>query len=363
MKKVKSILSSDFDYDLPKELIAQNPVAKRETCRLLILQKNNSLINHLNFSDIINYLKPGDLLVLNNSYVIPAKLIGQKKLSGGLLDVFLHQIKNNQNKKGEIWEVMIRGRVKIGLKIDFSSGLEAEILEKKEDGLYFVEFNKKGKELLKIIDEIGQVPLPPYIKRGREMNMSDKKNYQTVFASRKKSGSVAAPTAGLHFSKDLLKKIEKKGINISYVTLHVGLGTFAPVREENMLSHKMHKEFVSIEKNNLDKILQAKKENKRIIAVGTTACRAIESLAQKIKNNHLDLKNNKDFSFWTDIFIYPGFKFTFTEALITNFHLPKSTLLLLVSALAGEKNIKKAYQEAIKERYRFFSYGDAMFIC
>lgn len=352
---------NDFDYHLPLELIAQEPADRRDSCRLLALKKSSGKISHHLFSDIKEFLHKGDVLVLNESKVFPARLIGYKKDSGGEVEVFLHrQIKEGE---GNVWETLIRGRVKTGLKIVFSLGLEAEIINK-EEGVCLVSFNVSSSKLFNLLNKIGQVPLPPYIKRDKGGGQDDKKNYQTVFASREKVGSVAAPTAGLHFTNKLLKELEFRGVEIVKISLHVGLGTFAPVKVDNIKDHKMHSEFVSIEKKEAEKILKAKKEGRRIIPVGTTACRAIESWAAGFASyKPLKEKNpSEEISFWTNIFIYPGFKFLLTDALITNFHLPKSTLLMLIAALAGKENIDKAYREAIKEKYRFFSYGDAMFI-
>ncbi|MDA3802713.1 MAG: tRNA preQ1(34) S-adenosylmethionine ribosyltransferase-isomerase QueA [Patescibacteria group bacterium] len=359
------MLIDDFDYYLPENLIAQKPSLKRDDCRLLFLNKRNGEIRHDKFKSIENELNRNDVLVLNNSKVFPARLHGQKKLTEGKIELLLHHSLSIQNK--EIWEVMIKGKINIETILEFKDGLEAKVLEKNEDGLCKIEFNKKNREFFKTINKIGETPLPPYIKREKGLHKNDKSDYQTVFASDDKVGSSAAPTAGLHFSKEMLNRLEEKGVQIIYVTLHVGLGTFAPVKTKNMLDHKMHSEFVSIKTNYVKKLVEAREEKRRIIAVGTTSCRAIESLV-KLKSDELntidkvDNKVKEEISFWTDIYIYPGYKFELTNALITNFHLPKSTLLLLVGALAKVENIKKAYKEAIDLKYRFFSYGDAMFI-
>ena len=344
---------SDFDYHLPLELIAQKPIRPRDHSRLLLLNKKNGAMQHRHFADIIDYLQPSDLLVLNNSKVFPARLIGSKAETGGAVEIFLHK------KIGaDCWECLAGGRVREGLIINFARRLKAEIIKNNNDGTWQVKFNQSGAKFWQTIDKIGLVPLPPYIKRNKK-TASDKNNYQTVFADSHKIGSVAAPTAGLHFTRNLLKKIKSRGVKIVYVTLHVGLGTFAPVKAEKISEHKMHSEFVEIKSQVIREILKIKKTGGRVIAVGTTSCRTLESLdwAELAK----EIKPQTQ-SFWTDIFIYPGYRFQAVDALITNFHLPKSTLLMLVSALAGKRGIDRAYQEAVKQKYRFFSYGDAMFI-
>ena len=346
-------LVKDFDYNLPLELIAQKPAQPRDHSRLLLLNKKTGVIQHQHFFEIINHLQSGDLLVLNNSKVFPARLIGHKKETGGEVEIFLHQ-----KLKTNIWECLLKGKIKVGLQIKLSKKLEAEIINNNNDGTWQVKFNLTGENFWQAINKIGAVPLPPYIKR-EVQKASDRNNYQTVFANDKKIGSVAAPTAGLHLTKNLLKKIKAQGVKIVYVTLHVGLGTFAPVKTKNIIDHKMHHEFVEIDAKTLKAVLAAKKSGARIIAVGTTSCRTLESIDwTKFK----DKQPTKRQAFWTNIFIYPGYQFKVVDALITNFHLPKSTLLMLVSALAGEKGIKKAYQVAVDQKYRFFSYGDAMFI-
>ncbi len=347
------LLVKDFDYHLPLELIAQQPAKPRDHSRLLLLNKKSGEIHHEHFFNIINYLHKGDLLVLNNSKVFPARLIGHKKESGGEIEIFLHQ-----NKNALTWQCLVRGRVKEGLVIVFKNKLEAEIVHNNDDGTWLVKFNLQGLNFWRAINEIGEVPLPPYIKREKQ-KASDKNSYQTVFADAKKVGSAAAPTAGLHFTSALLKKIKARGVKVVYVTLHVGLGTFAPMKTEKIEDHKMHSEFAEISAATMKAVLSAKKKGQRVIAVGTTSCRTLESVNWPLMKATPKLKQQ---AYWTDIFIYPGYKFQVVDALITNFHLPKSTLLMLVSALAGEKNIKRAYQEAIRQRYRFFSYGDAMFI-
>ena len=350
MNKKKFFLK-DFDYNLPEKLIAQEPTVKRDDCRLLYLNKRNGNIRHDKFKSLLNFLQKGDVLVFNNSQVFPARLHGFKKESKGKIEILLHHCLNKN--KEEFWESMIKGKVRPGLTLVFSKNLEAEVISKNEDGLCILKFNQEGEKFFKIIEKIGETPLPPYIRRDKGLLKNDQKNYQTVFANSDFKGSSAAPTAGLHFTKKMIHELEIKGVEIIYITLHVGLGTFAPVKTENMLDHKMHKEYVIIDPKTAKKLEQAKKNKKRIIPVGTTSLRAIESFYY--------VKNKKN-SFWTDIYIYPGYKFKYSQALITNFHLPKSTLLLLVSALAKEDNIKKAYSEAILKEYRFFSYGDAMII-
>lgn len=346
-----SLLLEDFNYHLPEKLIAQKPVKPRDHSRLLLLNKENGEIDQLKFFNILDFLKSGDVLVLNNSKVFPARIIARKKTTGGVVEVFLHK-KIDKNT----WECLLKGKVNQGLELELAKNFFAKVLTKNEDGTFHLSFNLSGDKFWSMVNKIGETPLPPYIKRDKK-NLSDKKNYQTVFASDKKIGSVAAPTAGLHLTDRLLNKIKEKGIEVVNITLHVGLGTFSPVKTEKILEHKMHSEFVEIKSLVIKKIVQAKKEKRRIISLGTTSCRALESF-----NWNFESKQFKTESFWTDIFIYPGYKFKIVDALITNFHLPKSSLLMLITALAGAKNIKKAYSLAIKENYRFFSYGDAMFI-
>jgi len=346
-------LVSDFDYNLPPELIAQKPVRPRDHSRLLLLNKKNGEISHKHFYDIINYLKKGDLLVLNNSKVFPARLHGYKKETGGAIEIFLHK-KLEKN----IWECLLKGKIREGLIITLTKNLEAEVNKNNNDGTWQVAFNLSGEKFWSAINKIGEVPLPPYIKRDKQKN-SDKNNYQTVFAAKNKVGSAAAPTAGLHMTKSLLKKIKAKGVKVVELTLHVGMGTFAPMKTEKISEHIMHSEFVEISAATLKAVIKTKKNNGRVIPIGTTSCRSLESVDWKkiASSKKIELE-----SFWTDIFIHPGYKFKVVDALITNFHLPKSTLLMLVSSLAGEKEIKSAYQEAVDRDYRFFSYGDAMFI-
>ncbi len=357
---------SDFDYNLPGSLIATHPVNPRDHSRLLVLDKETGDMEHKKFFDIIDYLNEGDVLVLNNSKVIPARLIGKKE-SGGKVEVFLHKRIDDAR-----WECMIGGRkIKENTEVYFDKSLIAKVLKNNEDGTWEVGFNITGQELEEIVEEIGEVPLPPYIKQDAKQN-NNKINYQTVYADDERRGSVAAPTAGLHFTPELLQKIKDKGVHVEYITLHVGLGTFAPVKVDNIKEHKMHSEFIEIDFETADRINKAKQEKRKIITIGTTSTRTLEYLF-----GNLDFKNYlkisctrlageklkiKNFNTWVDIFIYPGYEFKIVDAMITNFHLPKSTLIMLVSALAGEKNIKNTYKEAIKEKYRFYSYGDAMFI-
>lgn len=339
---------SDFDYNLPSDLIAQKPARPRDAARLLVLNKASQKISHQKFSDLIDLLKKGDILVLNDSKVFPARLFGHKKDTGGAVEIFLHK-----NINDGLWECLVGGRVKEGLEIELTKNFVATLKKNNNDGTWLVEFNKKGVDFFKSINRIGHLPLPPYIKRAKDQK-EDKNNYQTVYAAENKIGSVAAPTAGLHFTSRMLKRIKEKGVVIEKVTLHVGLGTFAAVKTENILEHKMHSEFAAIDKATIKRLKKALTAKKRIIAVGTTSSRTLESWG---KAGCPD-----DFATWTDIFIYPGYKFKVVNALITNFHLPKSTLLMLVSALAGYDFTKKAYLEAVANQYRFFSYGDAMFI-
>lgn len=382
----------EFDYFLPKNLIAQEPIKPRDRSRLLLLSKKTGKMEHKHFFDLVDYLKKGDVLVLNNSKVMPARLLGNKKLTGGKIEVFLLK-KNSVDASpqpspckgegkiqgGNIWQCLIGGRgAKVGLEIGFKEKLECRVIKNNQDGTWEVEFNPStgsgqvisDKEFMKIVERIGLTPLPPYIKRDAK-EKSDITNYQTVYANDKKVGSTAAPTAGLHFTDALLKKLKRKGVYIEYVTLHVGLGTFAPVKVADVKKHKMHVEWVEADGKTISRICLAKSEGRRIIAVGTTSARTLETIFSKFTNLQIYKFPNKNLNSeilnlklngWTDIFIYPGYKFKIVDALITNFHLPKSTLLMLVSALAGKKNIEKAYQEAIKMEYRFFSYGDAMFI-
>lgn len=337
----------EFDYELPKELIAQKAKKPRDHSRLLVLDKKSGNIQHKHFYDLPDFLEKGDVLVLNDSKVFPARLKGMKKDTGGKAEVFLLR-----NIKGNEWQCLIGGKIKECQKISFEKKLEAVVLKNNSDGTWEVGFNMKGKKFMDVIEKIGEMPLPPYIKvKSKVESRKSKVDYQTVYADDKKIGSVAAPTAGLHFTPALIKKLKAKGIKFEYVTLHVGLGTFASVKTENIKEHKMHSEWIEIKKKTLHNILKAKRNGHRIITVGTTSTRTIETAFGRGMQ-----------SGWTDIFIYPGYKFKIVDAIITNFHLPKSTLLMLVSAFAGKTKIKKAYREAIARKYRFFSYGDAMLI-
>ncbi|MCI8392693.1 MAG: tRNA preQ1(34) S-adenosylmethionine ribosyltransferase-isomerase QueA [Clostridia bacterium] len=336
---------TDFDYDLPEELIAQTPIQKRDMSRLMVLNRDKKTIEHKVFYDILDYLNPGDCLVINNTKVLPARLYGTKTTGAKVEVLLLKQL------QGDIWECIVRpgNKLKPGTAVTFKDGLlKAEILDIMEGGTRKVKFMYEG-IFNEILDQIGLMPLPPYIHE----ELKEKDRYQTIYA--KYDGSAAAPTAGLHFTEELLKRIEAKGVNIARVTLHVGIGTFRPVKEENIEDHEMHSEHFYIKQEDVNKINKAKDEGKRVISVGTTSCRVLESIADE--NGHVAVCEDD-----TSIYIYPGYKFKCIDALITNFHLPKSTLLMLVSALAGREYILDAYKEAVKEKYRFFSFGDAMFI-
>ena len=337
--------TEEFDYYLPEERIAQHPLEDRAASRLLVLDKNSGEYKDDVFRNIKSYLKKGDCLVLNDTRVIPARLYGKKKESGGAIEfLLLHRFTTDE------WEVALKPgkRAKVGAEFEFGSGkLNATVLEILDGGNRRVRFSYEGL-FENVLDELGEMPLPHYIKE----QLQDKERYQTVYS--KHNGSAAAPTAGLHFTKGLLSEIEDMGVKIVYLTLHVGLGTFRPVKAEDVTKHKMHSEFYSVSEEAANAINEAKENNNRVICVGTTSCRTVESAAQ---NGVI-----KPGSGWTDIFIYPGYKFKITDALITNFHLPKSTLIMLVSALAGKDNVLAAYKHAVEEKYRFFSFGDAMFI-
>ena len=337
--------TSDFDYYLPEELIAQTPLKDRDHSKMLVLDKVTGEITHDRFDDIVNYLNKGDVLVLNNTKVIPARLIGEKEDTKAVIEVLMLKDLGNDE-----WECLCKPakRVKVGTIINFGSELKVKCTFVGEDGIRHFKFIYDG-ILLEILDRLGDMPLPPYIHE----KLEDKDRYQTIYA--KESGSAAAPTAGLHFTKELLKKIEDKGIIIKEITLHVGLGTFRPVSVEDVNNHKMHSEFYRMNKDTADVLNLAKKEGRRIISVGTTTTRTLET----IMNLYDEFK---ECSGWTDIFIYPGYKFKAIDALITNFHLPKSTLVMLVSAFAGKEKIMNAYKEAVENKYRFFSFGDSMFI-
>ena len=336
----------DFSFDLPEELIAQDHLEDRSGSRLLVLDKETGEVSHHIFREITEYLEPGDCLVLNDTKVIPARLIGSKIGTDAKIEILL--LKRMEN---DVWETLVKPgkKAKVGAKISFGEGpLTGEVVGIVEEGNRLVKFTYDG-IFEEILDQLGQMPLPPYITH----QLEDKNRYQTVYA--KHSGSAAAPTAGLHFTPELLRKIEDKGVDVAKVTLHVGLGTFRPVKVDNILEHHMHSEFYRIEQSEADKINRAKENGHRVICVGTTSCRTIESAADE--NGRL-----RECSGWTEIFIYPGYQFKVLDCLITNFHLPESTLIMLVSALAGREHVLAAYEEAVKERYRFFSFGDAMFI-
>ena len=336
---------SDFNYYLPEELIAQVPIKKRDESRLMVLDREKKTIEHKVFKDIIEYLNPGDCLVRNNTKVLPARLYGKKETGAKIEFLLLNQI------EGDIWECIVKpgSKLKPGTNVTFGEGkLKATILDVMPGGTRKVEFFYDG-IFNEILDEIGLMPLPPYIHE----SLKEKDRYQTVYAQYE--GSAAAPTAGLHFTDELLEKIKQKGIEIANVTLHVGIGTFRPVKVETIEEHHMHSEHFYIKQEDVDKINNAKKNGKRVIAVGTTSCRVLESIADE---NGLVSPTERD----TNIFIYPGYQFKCLDGLITNFHLPESTLIMLVSALAGKEYIMQAYEEAVKEKYRFFSFGDAMFI-
>lgn len=336
----------DFYYDLPEELIAQDPLEDRSSSRLMVLDKETGNVEHKIFRDVLDYLKPGDCLVINNTKVIPARLFGHKEGTNAGIEVLLLK-----RKEKDVWETLVKPgkKARPGARIRFGDGrLIGEVTDIVEEGNRLIRFEYEG-IFEEVLDQLGQMPLPPYITHP----LQDKNRYQTVYA--KYDGSAAAPTAGLHFTEELLKQIEEKGVLIAGVTLHVGLGTFRPVKVENILDHHMHSEFYCIEEAEAEKINQTKRNGGRIISVGTTSCRTLESAADE--NGMV-----RACSGWTEIFIYPGYQFKCMDALITNFHLPESTLLMLVSALAGREKIMEAYQTAVAERYRFFSFGDAMLI-
>lgn len=336
----------DFYFDLPEELIAQDPLKDRSSSRLLVLDRDTGEVQHRVFRDIVEYLRPGDCLVINDTKVIPARLFGIKKDTGAKIEILL--LKRREN---DIWETLVRPGKKCrpGTVIEFWEGLlSGTVVETVDDGNRLIRFSYKG-IFEEILDQLGQMPLPPYITH----ELKDKNRYQTVYA--KHEGSAAAPTAGLHFTNELLKQIEEMGVKVAHVTLHVGLGTFRPVKVENVLDHHMHSEFYVVEESEARKVNDTKAAGGRVICVGTTSCRTVESASTD--DGILQAKTG-----WTEIFIYPGYRFKVLDALITNFHLPESTLVMLVSALAGREHILDAYKEAVKERYRFFSFGDAMFI-
>lgn len=336
----------EFDYDLPPELIAQTPLDRRDESRLLVLERESGKMEHRVFHDLPAYLRPGDVLVLNDTRVLPARLIGRRKHTGGKVEVLLLRELGSDR-----WEVLVKPgrRCPEGEELVFGDGkLTGRVLNRTEEGGRIIAFSPGGPKFLETLNEIGKVPLPPYIRT----ELKDQERYQTVYA--RHLGSAAAPTAGLHFTPELLKAIEERGIAILYLTLHVGLGTFRPVREERIEDHRMHEEYYVVRPGVAEAVNAAKKEGRRVVAVGTTVVRTLESAG---KSGEV-----KAGAGWTDLFIYPGFEFRIVDALVTNFHLPKSTLLMLVSAFAGREKILRAYQEAIRERYRFFSFGDAMLI-
>ena len=343
---MEELKKSDFYFDLPEELIAQDPLEDRSSSRLLMLDKTTGQTEHHVFKDIVDYLRPGDCLVLNNTKVLPARLMGTKEDTGATIEVLL--LKRREN---DIWETLVKPgkKAKPGTKIVFGDGLlKAEVLEVVEEGNRLIQFRYEG-IFEEVLDKLGEMPLPPYITH----KLQDKNRYQTVYA--KYEGSAAAPTAGLHFTKELLQQIADKGVEIVYVTLHVGLGTFRPVKVDNILEHHMHSEYYQVTEEAAETINRAKKEGRRVICVGTTSCRTVESAA--IEKGRIEAGCDN-----TEIFIYPGYEFKILDCLITNFHLPESTLVMLVSALAGKEHVMAAYEEAIREKYRFFSFGDAMFI-
>lgn len=345
-KAPAELKKKDFYFDLPQELIAQDPLEDRSSSRLLVLDKHTGAMSHHVFRDVESFLRPGDCLVLNNTKVIPARLLGEREGTGAHVEVLL--LKRNA---GDVWETLVKPGKKCrpGTRLIFGDGLlKARVLETVDEGNRLIQFEYSG-VFEEVLDALGEMPLPPYITH----KLQDKNRYQTVYA--KYEGSAAAPTAGLHFTKELLKEIEAKGVRIAYVTLHVGLGTFRPVKEENVLDHHMHSEYFQIPEEAAEVINRTKAEGGRVICVGTTSCRTVESASDgngKVRSGSGD----------TDIFIYPGYRFKVLDGLITNFHLPESTLVMLVSALAGRENVLKAYDEAIRERYRFFSFGDAMLV-
>ena len=337
---------SDFYYNLPEELIAQTPVTPRDQSRLMVVDRESGAITHRHFYNLCDILQKGDLLVMNDSRVLPARLYGEKVDNGTFIEFLLLEQKGDK-----LWEIICRPgkKAKVGTKFSFGDGkLLAEVVEVKPDGNRIVQFSCDG-NFYTVLDEIGQMPLPPYITK----KLEDKERYQTVYS--RELGSAAAPTAGLHFTKEMLQALREKGVETAFVTLHVGLGTFRPVKEDDVLQHKMHSEHYHLPQETVDKILQTKQNGGRVIAVGTTSCRTIESWAGE--DGML-----KESAGWTSIFIYPGYRFKVLDGLVTNFHLPESTLIMLVSALAGREHVLAAYEEAVREKYRFFSFGDAMFI-
>ncbi|OGF32408.1 tRNA preQ1(34) S-adenosylmethionine ribosyltransferase-isomerase QueA [Candidatus Falkowbacteria bacterium RIFOXYD2_FULL_35_9] len=342
-----------FNYKLPEKLIATKPASPRDHSRLLVFDRKSQEIKLQKFFNITQYLQAGDLMIFNNTKVFPARIFGQKTETGGKIEILL--LKNLMSK---LWQVLIGGKhLKPGLKLRFKQGLEAEVIKPLEGKTWQVKFNFSGKQFNEIINKIGETPIPPYISSRLNCPISNlKSKYQTIYAQ--KTGSVAAPTAGLHFTKNLLNKIKNKGVDIEFITLHVGMGTFEPVSVNTIEKHQMHAEYVELKKSVIRKIRQAKQEGRRIIVVGTTSARTLEALAEEILNS----KQIKDIKKEVNIFIFPGYKFNLVDAMITNFHLPKSTLLMLVSALIGREKTLELYNLAIKKNYRFYSFGDAMFL-
>lgn len=338
--------TSDFNFELPLELIAQTPLDRRDASRLLVLDRSTGAWEHQHFFDLPSYLRPGDCLILNDSRVLPARLLGHRLPGGGACEVLLLIDRGNKT-----WECLVRPgkRMRVGAKLSFGDGeLTAEVVEELPGGNRLVRFDYEG-IFLEVLDRLGKMPLPPYIKA----ELQDKERYQTVYS--RVTGSAAAPTAGLHFTKELLRQIQDMGVKIGYVTLHVGLGTFRPVKEDEITDHEMHSEYCVIPQETADLINETKRSGGRVICVGTTSCRTVESWAAEDGTMTASAG-------WTDIFIYPGYRFKVLDGLITNFHLPESTLIMLVSALAGREHVLAAYEEAVRQRYRFFSFGDAMFI-
>jgi S-adenosylmethionine:tRNA ribosyltransferase-isomerase len=345
-RRWKPLRLEDFDYHLPEELIAQTPLPSREASRLLVLHKENERVEHRQFTDLLSYLQPGDALVFNDTKVIPARLIGRKKNSGALAEILLLHRKNRR-----IWEAMVRPgrRLRPGAEVEFGSGeLEAVIREELPDGTRLVEFSFSG-IFEEVLDRLGEMPLPPYIHE----KLADRRRYQTVYA--REEGSAAAPTAGLHFTPEVLERAREKGIETIFLTLHVGLGTFRPVKADDIREHRMHSEYYQLSEKAAAALNRCRARGGRITAVGTTSCRVLETVA--LENGHIPGGSG-----WTDIYIYPGYRFKAVDALLTNFHLPKSTLIMLISALAGREAVLRAYREAVEQRYRFFSFGDAMLI-
>ncbi|MBE5871706.1 MAG: tRNA preQ1(34) S-adenosylmethionine ribosyltransferase-isomerase QueA [Lachnospiraceae bacterium] len=343
---MEELKKSDFYFDLPVELIAQDPLTDRSGSRLLKLDRVTGQIEHHTFKEVIDYLNPGDCLVLNNTRVIPARLMGEREGTGAAIEVLLLK-----RREKDVWETLVKPgkKAREGTKIVFGNGLlTGEVIDVVEEGNRLIRFTYDG-IFEEVLDKLGEMPLPPYITH----KLQDKNRYQTVYA--KYDGSAAAPTAGLHFTKELLEKIEEKGVKLAYVTLHVGLGTFRPVKVDNILEHHMHSEYYEVTKEAADIINQAKMNGHRVIAVGTTSCRTLESVADE--NGHMVPKSGN-----TEIFIYPGYRFKILDGLITNFHLPESTLIMLVSAFAGKEHVMAAYEEAVSEKYRFFSFGDSMIV-